>query len=334
MMEKRVLIFVVILFCLPAVFAVSPSAISDCYIVSALVGCNSPANFTAVGRISNDGHYDGNLSSTFPNDLCCKNFNSVGSGVTSFKYSPYFNPAFNGTGVISVNSTYTHFPISVRLGFPNSCYLKQTTCDHAASEVCIFKVSNDSLDPTRWKYVADSAHVADCNNSNIPSGENNTFDSNLCCKFQEICNDGIDNDFDGYIDCADEDCKHYSSGGLIPPEFCTGSPFTSAVCMNLTRYPNGTTLNISNPLCMGQTPGNAVLNPSNWSYHCDYGVASTPNSPGLCCPEGQVAGYSNDVWSCGIKEPCGLATSYSCNYDFDINNPQESVQITVSKLNQ
>ena len=238
MIEKRVLIFVVVLLCLPVVFAsnVPPGLINDCYIVNAaLGGCNTIINFIAVGHISNDGHFDVLPSSSYPNLLCCRNFDGFGGGVTSFRYAG----GVNGSGMVSVNSTTSNFPMPVKLGFPDSCFLKQTACDHDASEVCIFRVSTSSASP----YVADSSHVADCNNALNPIP--NAFPSELCCKFAEICDDGVDNDFDGFIDCADQDCKKTNTG--LPPAFCTGSPYISSVCVNVTRYENGTIINQSNP---------------------------------------------------------------------------------------
>jgi hypothetical protein len=305
MVEKRVLVFaVVLLFCMPFVFAINPGLISDCTVANALVGCDGGNNFTAVGRVSNDGHYGSLSNVNFPNYLCCRNFDSIGSGAVSFKYAG----GVNGSGHVSVNSTFTYFPTEVKLGFPNSCYLKQGTCDHASSEVCIFKVSGDPLP------YADSAHISDCNNNGNPPGDQpNAFPNNLCCKFSEICTDGKDNDFDTYKDCADLDCNHADTAGAIPPEFCTGSPYTSDKCVNVTRYPNGTNVTTYNPACKGPDPYGY--------FYCSYGRVSAPGTPGLCCPAGKYAFKgANGVWTCQVAEKCGLGNPFSCYYDFDLQN--------------
>jgi hypothetical protein len=195
--------------------------------------------------------------------------------------------------------------------------MKQS-CNLSESEICLFKVSNSSpINPAKWRSVADSSHIADCNFANTPN--TNTYPNEVCCKITEICNDGIDNDGDGYIDCADEDCKHFTTPA-IPPEFCTGSPFTSDVCINVTRVQGQPPVIIVNPLCRGQIPGDPILNPENLSYYCSYGYEEDPSSgTGLCCPNGTYAKFENGEWICADAEACGLSP-LPCDYDFDISN--------------
>jgi len=293
-----------------------PALISDCKIVPASIGCNQGNNFAPVGRVSYDGHFSVDLNSDYSNLLCCRNFVSNGSGAVSFKYSPYLPPNFNGSNHISVNSTLTNYPGTVKLGFPQGCFLKQTACDHNNAEVCIFKVSNSSLNPNKWKVVADGSHVADCAN------DTSDYPSNLCCQFNEICNDGIDNDFDGFIDCADQNCKLTATNQ--PPAFCSGSPYDSNKCINVTRYQNGTAITAYNPKCYGQTP-----NPAFEHFYCSYGRQSESiNATGICCPEQKYATYNQiQGWRCEDSETCGVDPSFPCLYDFDLNNAQWKASI-------
>lgn len=329
MLEKRgfiwalLLIFTVI--CTSIVLALTPPLdpfVKDCYMNATCSG-----NFSEFGRVSDDGHYTGDMSSSYPYRLCCKNARNLGEGEISFKYAAWQPPYANGTEMVSVNSTITNFTSKVRLGFPDPCYLVPTgTCNNTNSEVCIFRVSNSSIDPAKWRYVADSAHVADCNNNSVPAGQNNLFPNELCCKLQEICTDGIDNDGDTYIDCADEDCKHYALNGGQNPEFCTGSNMTSSVCIQFIRNPEPPYNNqtIKNPLCMGQKPGDPITNPNSLSYHCSYGKDdSNPGDVGLCCPEGTYATKNpQGDWFCQNREKCGLNSYLPCFYDFDTAKEQ------------
>jgi hypothetical protein len=178
-------------------------------------------------------------------------------------------------------------------------------------------VSNSSIDPAKWQYVADSSTVADCANPNIPNmsvtNPDVTYPREVCCKFTELCDDGIDNDGDGYIDCADEDCKRIATNS---PKFCTGSYYTSDVCVRFVVYLGGN-ITIYNTNCTGQAPM-----PISTTYaYCSYGIIQTPNTPGLCCPEGTYAKY-NPVqgWGCEDSEECGLKPAMGdCSFDYDIN---------------
>ena len=109
-----------------------------------------------------------------------------------------------------------------------------------------------------------------------------------------------------------------------PPEFCTGSPYISDVCINVTRilYPNGTTISTvnHNPACKGQEP---PARPPERYFYCSYPKAKNLTSPGLCCEEGKYAAWDSGqhVWYCEGSEICGIQAIESCHYDYDLNNP-------------
>jgi len=307
-----VLIFAIFLLCMPAVFAVTAN---NCYMIAT---GNCAAGYTAVGHVSSDGHFttDSTLNN-FPYDLCCINY-GINSGAVSFKYAR--DPSGStGQGAVSVNSSVTNFAGSIKLGFQNSCYLKQTACDNSASEVCVFKVSNSSDSASKWKSVADSSHIADCSGAALPNA--NSYPNYVCCKLSEICTNGIDDDGDGFIDCADQDCNHYAAG--TTPEFCTGSIYNSNTCVYVIRHDNGvppptTVYNIN---CTGEPPTNPPVN--NMSFYCSYGRLNQYSS-GLCCPQGKYAYYDNatGLWSCQTAAICGIENYKDCNYDFDSNKAQ------------
>ena len=308
MKEKRVLIWVVILFCMPVVFAATAT---NCVISSS--SCSS--GFTIAGYVSSDGHYttDSTLNN-FPYKLCCVNY-GMGSGAISFKYAQD-PPGSTGQGSVSINSTFTNFSGAVKLGFQNSCYLKQTPCDNAASEVCIFKTSNSSDgNLANWKVVADNSQIADCTTPNTPTA--NSYPNYVCCKLSEICDNGVDDDQDGYIDCADQDCNHYTA--RTTPEFCTGSPYNTSTCVYVIRHENGAPppTTVYNITCQGQPP----ITPSDLHFYCSYG-RNNQYSQGLCCPQGKIASSDNGNWTCGDPEICGIDSPKPCAYDFDTNNAQ------------
>jgi len=74
-----------------------------------------------------------------------------------------------------------------------------------------------------------------CNETNNNNSTNNNTNN------QEVCNDNIDNDFDGLIDCNDSDCRFNGActatdcgNGLIDPgELCDGTDLDGASCESL-----------------------------------------------------------------------------------------------------
>jgi hypothetical protein len=55
-----------------------------------------------------------------------------------------------------------------------------------------------------------NSHVADCDQNALPPATD--YNGTLCCEVKEICNDGVDNDGDGLIDCADPECNADADG--------------------------------------------------------------------------------------------------------------------------
>ncbi|MGV8161855.1 MAG: hypothetical protein ACP5N2_00805 [Candidatus Nanoarchaeia archaeon] len=348
-MYKRGLLLLVLFF-VPVVFAATAPGspfpltqnISDCMIVSGDCSAAYQAyGYQAFGWVSNEGHFTENVSTSFTNTLCCKNLVNKGSGVTSFRY------VSDGSliqGHVSINSSKTAFGKGVKMGFNDQCFLKND-CNLANDEVCLFKVCDSAAcrintsDGTR----IDNSHIADCNTANFPF--DNTYTKQVCCKFEpldEICGDGLDNDADGYIDCADQECKQSNTG--LPPALCTNSPYNADTCViNFTRLNNGTVEVTYNSTCIGQNPYPIntyptiypLTNPQiyrlsdTWKppvWYCSYGEIETANSgnPGVCCQSGTYAKYDYDTntWYCEDSEACGLdPASQPCEYDYDLNRP-------------
>ena len=130
------------------------------------------------------------------------------------------------------------------------------------------------------------------------SSEQNDYDDYKACYTvwtlpppPEVCNNGVDDDWDGKVDCRDEDCRNHSScqsdpgpGGPGPQP--TPTPGPQPVCDRDGRCEAGE--NSSN--CPGDCP---VTDPCNRNGTCDAGENSS-NCPGDC-----------PVWVCGnsICEP-------------------------------
>ncbi len=222
-----------------------------------------------------------------------------------------------------MNATTTKFKGVARFGFQDPCYLKDS-CDINLNEVCIFKVNAST------PFSAESTQIVDCNTQNKPI-ENQNY-KEVCCKFKEICNDGEDNDKDGFIDCADEDCKTYWDDPA-PPAFCQGSPFNSETCIEgYTRDSNGNIVITYNDDCEGQPrEEQPPIPPEGPNYFfCSYGrEENIMSGPGVCCQAGTYAVkniFSGD-WECVTSTTCGLDSTLPCVYDFDLyltawlNNP-------------
>ncbi len=233
------------------------------------------SGYSKVGLVSTDGHFTGNTGALYPYALFCPAVWSLTMGEPTFYYAPYLPPTYNGSGHVSNN---TDFSGLIELGFgSNSCSIK-SSCEN--NESCIFKVSD-----------SDNGHIADCAVDNHPM--TNTFNDYLCCQLKEVCDDGIDNDGNGLIDCADEACWAYP-GLSIPPGECTGNNQTTEYCIN--------------------NPGECN------SQFCSYGLLDNPSlqPQGFCCPKGAYSERNiiTGEWSCQQSEQCGIDSSRDCNFDF------------------
>jgi hypothetical protein len=294
----------------------TPLPVTD-VLADCTISATCAVDFQIFGYVSSQGHFSedstkGNYS------LCCKNLANKDTGAVSFKY--VLDSTASGEGHVSINSSKTAFGKSVKMGYPNGCYVADS-CDLTKSEVCLFKVCN-SYPACRLNnsnpYSIDNSVIADCNTPNVPL--ENTFTKSVCCKFTEICGDGIDNDNDGFIDCADSDCNKWSNP---PPSFCTGSPYNSDACViNYTNQGNGLIVTNYNISCLGQAPNPAEGKPY---FYCGYEQLAGPNSPGLCCQVGTIPSQNPDtgVWSCIESASCGILPGNDpCIYDFDFNRTQ------------
>ena len=199
---KRGLLLVIALIVMPFVSAQANSCFvaTNCSDVSLMP--NPAFTYVNFGYVSMQGHYskvqvnDG-FSYTF--SLCCSDAYTWESGDVSFRVSTIDPPFFNGSGhVQSKDIVAPNFPGEVRVGA--DCNVK-ASCDDG--ETCLFKMSDSN-----------GSHVMDCFHANSP--QPNNYGLSMCCKLTEICYDGIDNDLDGFIDCADADCNNDIGLGLEP----------------------------------------------------------------------------------------------------------------------
>jgi hypothetical protein len=214
---------------------------------------------------------------------------------------------YNGSGHKYFNSGFfVGDLVGIKLGFIKAiCHLSARCVD--PDEVCIFKVSNATLD------TVESSHIADCNTPDFPF--TNTFNARLCCQLREFCDDGKDNDGDTYIDCGDEDCKQIATN---TPKECTGSNLTSPACV-LSVNPVTNEVNY-NPDCDAEDPLYDYTLP-RYAY-CSFGASEfyTPGSTGICCQVGYHAEQDPDSgeWGCIESDPCGPdSPPFPCDYDFD-----------------
>ena len=178
-----------------------------------------------------------------------------------------------------------------KLGFTDACSVK-ANC--AADEVCVARISNQ-----------DQGHIADCNDNTMPMP--NAFANRICCPTpKEYCRDGIDNNGNGLIDCADPEC-HPSANNLGVPQECTpdlltppGNNQTTLDCVSLDALGNV----VYSPHCL------YGVNP----FYCSYGEADDPSvPPGYCCAAGTRAVQDADTleWECRVPTQCGVIPTLS-----------------------
>jgi hypothetical protein len=282
---KRGYLLIIFLSCIIILLAnvgfVSAQAV-DCQIRAV---CQS--GWSNIAKVSADGHFSSNMAGSEPFTLCCRDVDTT-SGIISFNYS--------NEGHVSFKSLLTSFPNGFKLGFQDTCRLTSGNCLNNIGEMCIFRVTESAPG------VADNSHIAECGSGSLGV--------NLCCRRTEVCSNGIDDDADTYIDCADEDC-HVSATTSAPQE-CTGSPYNSSTCVQLDR-------SVSPPVITNNSDCYYPKIPPQQLYYCSYPLDGSLQ--GACCPSGKVAqrdGFGN--WQCVDYAECGLKSVnplYPCGYDFD-----------------
>jgi hypothetical protein len=163
----------------------------------------------------------------------------------------------------------------------------------------------------------ENSHVASCSQPDVPF--ENDFPGKMCCKMMEVCYDSLDNDGDGFIDCADADCNGLGASGYFkPPEECTNtvtnqsSNYNTTGCIIGYDFPTDTT--IYDAACENQYPP-----PQN--AYCAYGLQddAVRDPVGVCCPADQRPTKVGGVWQCIQTAECGVGATLACKYDFDFN---------------
>jgi hypothetical protein len=152
-----------------------------------------------------------------------------------------------------------------------------------------------------------NAHVSDCS-AEIPESED--YGGRLCCEVREVCYNGIDDDDDGYTDCADTECL-----GEYPPSLPLpdrpgdpADPDVAQVCDLDPSIPlEG---NYQNTTYCVNNPGNCTTHTGDRTY-CGYGEFDDPSKEpvGVCCPKGYVPTphpINPGEWQCSQTDECGL----------------------------
>jgi len=289
----------------------SVSAINKCYIdTDCTRTLTVGVDYEWYGYVSAQGHFsDTSPTGTidYPLQLCCPDFWPFGFGSGSF----LFASQDDGNHVSFDPSPLTTFDTTVLLGTKECQYLVGVA-DCPIEMACVFKMSNP-----------DNSHVMDCSQDDFPV--DNDYDGKLCCKPYELCWDSIDNDEDGFIDCADDDCYGGPAGDFPgEPQECTYLPlnpleeasmFNTTSCINGFQHPDAATINIDyNASCLGQDGD---------YYYCSYGpkdnytnpgAPNAPYDPGVCCPQ-EYHGVSDGAggWNCVFSDQCDDG---ECGQDF------------------
>ena len=213
MRNKALLSLLIFCFLLPVVTAER----IDCEIAQ---NNPDPDRYEAVDNVTLDGHYSGGTGIYAL--YCSKNWDDS-SGNVSFRYA---TTGGDGQGEVQAPN-YNSFAGEETFGRGISCSFTSGSSCGGAAEVCAFKMSSD-----------DSAHIAECSDNTTPM--NNNFDGRLCCEVKEVCTDGIDNDGDGFIDCADSECNQ-ASGATDPfsssePQICRVNSCPTTLHEGLTAF--------------------------------------------------------------------------------------------------
>ena len=294
------------------------TAQSSCFVstncTNATLIPNASITYSGLGFVSTHGHFSTtgvNFGFTDTYKLCCPTVVQIETTApTAFRVSTINPPISNGSGHVQSNS-YTDFIETVNLNA--ECNVK-ATC--STEEICLFKMSSD-----------EGSHVMDCHNANHPAP--NSYTLKMCCKLQEKCWDGIDNDLDGKIDCADSDCNDFSSSTFgNNPQICTNfvpfppesSPYNTTRC--IIGWDPILLKTIYNPDCVGQWPPPP---PNDNAFYCVFGKYDDPvqEPTGVCCPVGTRPEEILGTWRCMPTAQCGLAPRV-CKFDFDLSRPLTS----------
>jgi hypothetical protein len=196
-------------------------------------------NVTAPGVLGNDSDPDNNDTLTAVQD----------------------SSAGNGTAVLNADGSFTYTPTA---GFTGTDSFTYHAVDNHGAESNTATVTIDVSDPPACGAIGDKGV---CNGT--PGCEWTGSPKNGSCQDAggavEICDNGIDDDGDGAVDCADSDC----SGD---PACQTGACNNDGVC-----DPGEDCLSCAND-CAGVTSGK----PAN-RYCCGNGVAEGPEGDGSVC---------------------------------------------------
>lgn len=138
----------------------------------------------------------------------------------------------------------------------------------------------------------------------------------------EACNDGIDNDGDSLIDCADDDCHNFNLPSNPDAPYynsaihsCEASPQDSDYC-NIGS--------INPPIPPSPTAGECEFSDGT-PYYCSYGedpVDPVGNNAYVCCQAGEVATFVEggfgipDHWECAPSQPCYNFPGAICDYEY------------------
>ncbi len=174
--------------------------------------------------------------------------------------------------------------------------------------------------------MADCANLPFCGNKTVETGEQCEADAhcgagNTCvsCQCQgitsEICTDGIDNDGDTDIDCADSDCFTHPSCIAPPPE-C--SDIDSAFYF---FFEDPSLVVVPTPVCQGGGQcGDAMVQPPEQcdpGFTCASGSACTPSGPP--CSDGSTCAVRCTDGSCSnqCRAPTCLNGIVECGEECD-----------------